>query len=69
MTAPSAARIGLGIGAIMIALGLYVAIRVLLAGEPPLTGSLALDVAFGVFFVARGALAYRRWRRSNDEDR
>jgi hypothetical protein len=66
MTPPAGARVGLVIGAIMVALGVYIALRVLATGAPPLTGALWLDLAFGFFFVVRGALAYARWRRARD---
>jgi len=45
-------------------LGLYIGGRVLFTESPPLTGTLALDLAFAVFFIARGALAYARFRRA-----
>lgn len=61
---PGSARVRLAIGAAMTALGFYIGGRVLLTEAPPLTGTLALDLAFAVFFVARGALAYARFRRA-----
>ena len=61
---PASARLALVIGGVMTLLGLYIAARVLLTEAPPLTGTLALDLAFAVFFVARGALAYARFRRA-----
>lgn len=63
-TSGSAARIGLGIGAVMAGLGVYIAARVLAFGAPPLTGQRWLDVAFAFFFVARGGLQYWRWRQA-----
>jgi hypothetical protein len=63
---PLASSLGLGIGAIMAALGAYIALRVLALGETPLTGTLALDLAFAVFFIARGGLQYRRWRLAQE---
>ena len=65
MTPPAGARVGLAIGAVMVALGVYITGRIVLAGLPPLTGTAWLDLAFGVFFVARGALAYGRWKRAH----
>ncbi|MCC6930139.1 MAG: hypothetical protein IT359_14235 [Gemmatimonadaceae bacterium] len=64
VSASSAARAGLVIAALMCVLGLFVGGRVLLTDSPPLTGTRALDVAFAVFFVARGGLAYGRFRRA-----
>lgn len=61
-----ASSLGLGIGAIMASLGAYIALRVLAFGGVPLTGTLALDLAFAVFFIARGALQYRRWRLAQE---
>lgn len=57
--------IGLAIGAVMAALGAWIGIR-LATGAPPLTGTAALDLGFAVFFVARGALQYRRWRLARE---
>jgi hypothetical protein len=50
----------------MAALGVYIALRALAFGGPPLTGTLALDLAFAVFFIARGGLQYRRWRLAQE---
>lgn len=63
---PIAPTLGLGIGAIMAALGAYIALRALVFRETPLTGTLALDLAFAVFFIARGGLQYRRWRLAQE---
>ncbi|MBL8959739.1 MAG: hypothetical protein JNJ98_07800 [Gemmatimonadetes bacterium] len=63
---PFAGTIGLGIGAVMAALGVYVALRALVFGGAPLTGTLGLDLGFAVFFIARGGLQYRRWRLAQE---
>lgn len=63
-TSGAAARFGLGIGAVMAALGVFLALRLLAFGAPPVTGQRWLDLAFAFFFVARGALQYRRWRQA-----
>ena len=55
-TLTATSLIGLGIGAIMAALGVYIALRALMSGGTPLTGTLGLDLAFAVFFIARGGL-------------
>lgn len=65
----AAARIGLGIGAVMAGLGVFIALRVLAFGAPPLTGQFWLDLAFAFFFVARGGLQYRRWRQASQSPR
>ncbi|MBK8250168.1 MAG: hypothetical protein IPK85_22670 [Gemmatimonadetes bacterium] len=65
-SSPLAGTIGLGIGAIMAALGVYIALRALMFGGAPLTGTLGLDLAFAVFFIARGGLQYRRWRLAKE---
>ena len=57
------ARVGLGIGAVMAGVGVYLAVRALVFAAPPLTGMVWLDLAFAFFFVVRGALQYARWRR------
>jgi hypothetical protein len=59
------ARMGIGavISGVMIALGLFVAGRLLVHPEQPLTGTLVLDAAFAFFFVARGALYFWTVRR------
>lgn len=58
--------VGLAIGGVMAALGVFIALRVLVLGRPPVTGTFGLDIAFAVFFVLRGALQYRRWRLARD---
>lgn len=54
--------VGLAIGGVMAALGVFLALRLFVLGREPVTGTLGLDLAFAVFFVLRGALQYRRWR-------
>lgn len=58
------ARVGLGIGAVMALLGVFVAVRALALGAPPLTGRVWSDLAFAFFFFVRGVLQYGRWRRA-----
>jgi len=58
--------VGLGIGAVMAILGVFIALRLLLLHREPLTGTGLLDLAFALFFVLRGALQYRRWRLAQD---
>lgn len=58
--------IGLAIGGVMAALGVFIAARLFVLGRPPVTGTMGLDVAFAVFFVLRGALQYRRWRLAKE---
>jgi hypothetical protein len=50
----------------MAALGVFIALRLLVLDREPLTGTRGLDLAFAVFFVLRGALQYRRWRLARD---
>ena len=57
------ATIVLVIGIIMVALGAYIALRLLWMGGAPLTGTRWLDLAFGAFFAFRGALNIRSARR------
>ena len=61
----AAARTGIGavISGVMIALGVFVAGRLLVRPDQPLTGTLLLDIAFAFFFVARGALYFWTMRR------
>lgn len=66
MNAPPASRVGLVIGAVMAALGAFLALRLVAFGAPPVTGQSWLDIAFAFFFVARGALQYRRWRQATE---
>ncbi len=70
MTSPysaSTAAIGLMIGGVMTGLGVWIAVRLLVMRTTPLTGTFALDLAFAVFFVARGLIQYRRWRLARDK--
>ena len=60
----ASARVGIGIGAVMVGLGVFIIARLLLAGRAPLTGKSWFDGAFGVFFIVRGVVQYGRWRRS-----
>ena len=46
------------ISAVMIILGLFVAGRLLVRPKQPLTGTLMLDAAFALFFIARGAIYF-----------
>ena len=59
---PLVARLGLVIGAVMFALGSYVALRPLWSREP-VTTSRWLDLAFASFFLIKGWLHLRRGRR------
>jgi uncharacterized membrane protein len=67
ITAP-ASPLGLAIGGVMAAIGVYLAVRLFVLRAPPVTGTFGLDVAFAVFFVLRGALQYRRWRLAQDRE-
>ena len=67
---PMKLGVGAVISAIMFALGLFVAVRLLARPAQPLTGAVAVDIAFALFFMARGALYF--WtmrRRSRGDDR
>jgi hypothetical protein len=55
-------NVGFTIGAVMIGLGLFIALRLPLTGRS-LTGKLWLDLAFAFFFVVRGALQIARFRK------
>lgn len=63
---PLRAKVVLAIGAVMMALGGYVALRPLWVGPRPLTASRWIDMAVAAFFLLRGwmnvraALARRR---------
>ena len=46
----------------MIAIGAFVAVRLIL-GLPPLTHSLVLDLTFAGFFIVRGVMNIRLGRR------
>ena len=53
------AKVVLAIGAVMMALGGYVALRPLWAGPRPLTASRWLDMAAAAFFLLRGWMNVR----------
>jgi hypothetical protein len=53
----------LALGAILILIGLYVALRPLVGAGTPITSSRFLDMAFAVFFLIRGAMNVRVARR------
>jgi hypothetical protein len=53
------ARVVLVIGAVMMALGSYIALRPLWVGPRPLSASRWLDVAFAAFFLLRGWMNVR----------
>ena len=61
--APKRITVGTIISSVMIALGLFIIIRLFLRLEQPLTGTPALDIAFGLFFVGRGAVHFWAARR------
>ncbi len=65
-TRTASARVGLGIGAVMVGLGVNIAIRALATDASPLTGKLWLDLGFAFFFVVRGVLQYGRWKRASE---
>ena len=60
---PRRFTIGSVIGSVMIVLGAFVLVRLLLRGGAPLTGTPMLDIAFGLFFIARGGLYFWSMRR------
>jgi hypothetical protein len=64
---PRPAPVGLAIGrmlsGLMLLLGAFVLLRLLIRPGDPLTPSVALDIAFGLFFVGRGALYFWTVRR------
>ena len=55
--------IGMLISGVMIALGIFVLGRLLMNPAQPLTGTPLRDVAFGLFFIARGAVHFWTIRR------
>ena len=61
--APMKIGVGAVISGIMFALGVFVAIRLLVRPGDPLTGAVAVDIAFALFFMARGALYFWTVRR------
>ena len=60
------ARIALITGAVMILLGVFIAVRPLWAGPAPLSNSRWLDVAFAAFFLLRGTMNVRGALRARD---
>lgn len=56
-------RILLALGAILILVGVFVAVRPLIADGAPVTGSRLLDMAFAAFFLLRGVMNIRAARR------
>ena len=69
MTTARSVRMTIGaiISGVMIALGVFVLGRLMLRPDAPLTRQVMLDVAFGLFFIGRGAVYF--WtvrRRSRD---
>ena len=62
---PLSARsyLGVAIGATMVGLGIFIIVRLLALGLPPLTGRLWLDLAFAALFLARGGMYLARARR------
>ena len=56
--APARYGVGAIISAVMIILGLFVGGRLLVRPQQPLTGTVLLDAAFALFFVARGAIYF-----------
>ncbi len=66
MPSIATARVGLAIAAVMIGIGMYLGTRAAFGVQAPVTGSRGLDVAFAVFFVARGALQVQRWRKTRE---
>lgn len=55
--------IGTVISGVMMALGIFVGARLLMYPDAPLTGTRVLDIAFALFFFARGALHFWTMRR------
>ncbi len=53
------AKFVLGLGALMILLGVFIAIRPLIPPGKPITTSRLLDVAFAAFFIIRGWMNMR----------
>ncbi len=65
MTTAHPARLTIGrvISSVMIGLGSFVLLRLLVRSDQPLTGTVMIDVAFGLFFIARGAISFWTMRR------
>jgi len=60
---PPGLTIGTIISSVMILLGVIVLLRLLVRAGDPLTGTTMLDIAFGVFFIGRGAVHFWSVRR------
>jgi hypothetical protein len=56
-------RIVLSIGVVMVVLGVALLVNGFVLRRPHITSSRALDAAFAVFFILRGAMNVRRARR------
>jgi len=65
LTAPGSPRLSIAliISSVMIILGVFVLARLLVRPGQPLTGTPLLDLAFGLFFIARGAVHFWTVRR------
>jgi hypothetical protein len=48
---------------VMLGIGAVVLGRVLILRRPPLTGRIPFDVAFAAFFILRGLMHIRSWKR------
>lgn len=57
-------RFLLALGAILIGIGVYLAMRPLVGTGAPITSSRWLDMAFAVFFLIRGVMNVRTATRS-----
>ena len=57
------------LGILMIGLGVFLALRPLVAPGRPLTPTWWLDAAFALFFLVRGVMALRRAQRIHRERR
>jgi hypothetical protein len=65
---PLRLKIGLVIGAVMAALGTYIALHPLWSRDP-VSSSRFLDLAFATFFLVKGYLYLRpAWRRPREPD-
>ena len=58
------ASLALVTGIVMVAIGVFIAVRPLWAGPRPLTNSVWLDGAFAFFFLVRGGMNVRAARQS-----
>lgn len=57
-------KVVFGLGAVMVLLGAWIALRPLFPGARPITPSRLLDVAFALFFVLRGLMNVRTGLRA-----